>query len=743
MKINLISLYKKVKTQLQELATRFLHFFKGKNKKRKLLATGLITVALGIGLFYWVFLKDLPSPKALSQPTQYTTTIQGRRGETLYNIYLEKNRLPIELDQLPDSVKQATLAIEDKEFYQHHGFSARGIIRAAFKTIIKRDLQGGSTITQQLVKNALLTPERTIKRKIKEAILTLAAEVIYSKDQILEMYFNQTPYGGTTWGIEAAARYYFDKSSYELTLAESALLAGLPASPTTYSPFGTRPEKAKNRQELVLSKMVEADFISQEEADAAKEEELQYTQIKDPIQAPHFSMYVKENLIELFGQKKVEQGGLEVKTTLDLALQKTAEEVVAEEIEKVQQYNISNGAALITNPQTGEILAMAGSRDYFDQEIDGNFNVATARRQPGSSIKPLNYAVALEEGKITAATPLLDLPTCFYQEGTKTYCPTNYDHSYHDITQARFALASSYNVPAVKVLALNSLETFIDYAGKFGITTFNDPSRFGLSLTLGGGEVRMTDMATAFGTLANLGVKKDLTAILKVTDKKGNVLLNRERNLGAIGERAISKEAAYITTHILLDNGARAAAFGYRSALYLPDHPEVAVKTGTTNDMRDNWTIGYTPKRLVAVWVGNNDNSPMNRVTSGITGASPIWHNIMNDVLAEEDQQTWPPKPEGVVGLSVCSDSGKRPGDSGCPTRFEYFIKDQLPSEQGDFREQILINKANGSPVQPGQEPEEVEEQEHPVVRGPLGAIFCLDCPAPQEPAYFRYPLRK
>jgi membrane peptidoglycan carboxypeptidase len=504
--------------------------------------------------------------------------------------------------------------------------------------VFDQTLQGGSTITQQLVKNALLTPERTLTRKVKEALLTVVTEIIYTKDEILEMYFNQTPYGGTAWGIEAASRRYFDKPASALSLAEAALLAGLPASPTTYSPFGAHPQLAKDRQALVLGRMVEAGFISQEEANQAKQEELEYATIKEPILAPHFVMYVKEQLVDMFGQKPVEQGGLKVTTTLDWEIQEEAQKIVKEEIDKSLQYNVTNGGALVTNPKTGEILAMVGSRDYFDHEIGGNFNVTTnALRQPGSSIKPINYAIALDQGKVTAATPLIDAPTCFIQAGLKSYCPSNYNNSFNGIVQVRFALGNSYNIPAVKVLTLNGLDTFITEARKFGLSTFTNPEDYGLSLTLGGGEVKMTDMATAFGVLANLGVKKDLITILKVADKDGQTLLDNQKALGQVGQRVISKEAAYITSHILLDNGARSAVFGPYSYLVVKGHPEVAVKTGTTNNLRDNWTIGYNPSRLVAVWIGNNDNTPMRSVSSGAVGASSIWNKIITFAFEKDE----------------------------------------------------------------------------------------------------------
>jgi len=716
-----------------------------KNPK-KLVFLGLIFIFLSI--FFFIF-SDLPSPTRLSSwHYPVSTKIFDREGNLLYEIYAQQNRSPISLEELPSFVAEATISSEDKNFYHHHGFSWRGIVRAAFNTLFRRKLQGGSTITQQLVKNALLTPERTLRRKIREFVLTLAVELIYKKDQILQMYLNHAPYGGTAWGIEAAAKTYFGKQAKDLTLAEAALLAGLPASPTRYSPFGAHPELAKARQEWVLDQMVENGYLKKEEAEKAKKEKLSFTPQKKGIKAPHFVMYVKDKLVEEFGEKRVEQGGLRVTTTLDLEIQEFAEETVAEEIEKVEKYQIKNGAVLVTNPKTGEILSMVGSKDYFDQENQGNFNVTTAQRQPGSAIKPLNYALAFEEKKITPATVINDLPTCFRVVGQPLYCPTNYDFTFHGPVQARFALGNSYNIPAVKVLTINSLASFVPFAQKMGLTTLKDPSSYGPSLTLGGGEVKMVDMAVAFGTLANLGVKQKLISILKVEDYQGKLL--KEAKIKE-GERVLSMETAYLVSHILLDNNARQAAFGSSSYLVIPSHPEVSVKTGTTNDRRDNWTIGYTPSFVVVCWVGNNDNSPMSYVASGLTGASPIWNKITSFVLKRKDLeffaqkekvkpeelkeekvpsfQEWLPKPEGIVGTSICALSGKLPGDSNCPTRFEYFLKGTVPTETENLKESVLINKDTGQPVQPGERSENVEFQEHQIIKDFLGTIFCLDCP--------------
>src|SRR3989339_639862 len=483
------------------------------------LATTLLLVALG-----WTFLADLPSPKNLSRDLfPISTKIFDRNGQLLYEIYAEENRTPVKISELPPHVLQATVAIEDQNFYRHHGFDTGGIIRAAYKTLSGQRLEGGSTITQQLVKVALLTPERTVIRKIKEATLALATEILYDKNQILEMYLNHIPYGGTSYGIEAASQSYFNKSARDLSLAESALLVGLPQAPSRFSPFAN-PDNAKLRQSQVLDRMVEEKYITSEQALAAKKEELDFALSKIDIKAPHFVMYVRAILEEKYGIHELESGGLRVTTTLDLELQELATASLSAEIAKLEKLKVSNGAALVTNPSTGEILAMVGSRDYFDTKIDGKVNVTTRLRQPGSSIKPLNYALGIETKAITPSTMLLDAPICFQVEGQADYCPKNYDNSFRGPAQIRFALGNSLNIPAVKTLAINGVENFIHFARKMGINSWTDPSRYGLSLTLGGGEVTMLDLATAFGVFANSGTKVPLVSILKVEDHNGKIL---------------------------------------------------------------------------------------------------------------------------------------------------------------------------------------------------------------------------
>jgi len=705
-----------------------------------------------IAVLVWIF-WGLPLPtKLASNNFPVSTKILDRNGKLIYEIYTDQRRTPVTLSDLPDYLKQATISIEDKDFYKHHGFSYTGIVRAAYNIVFKRKLEGGSTLTQQLVKNALLTPDRTIRRKIREFALTMVVESIYQKDQILEMYLNQIPYGSTAYGIEAASELYFNKQAKDLTLAEAALLAGLPAAPTRYSPFGAHPDLAKGRQETVLSRMVEDGYITQEQADDAKSQPIVYADTEAP-KAPHFALWVKEQLVDKYGENVVEQGGLRVTTTLDLDLQEFAQDSVATEVGKLQKQKVGNGAAIVTRPKTGEILAMVGSKDYFAQDEDGKVNVVFSERQPGSSIKPLNYALALKDGKITPSTVLADVPTCFSVAGQPSYCPVNYDGLFHGAIEARFALGNSFNIPAVRVLALNGVDNFVDFARMMGLTTLKDASNYGLSLTLGGGEVRPYDMAEAFGVFANQGIKQPLISILKIEDWKGKVLYQQDVN-ELEGDRVLNPDVTFLISQILYDNNARSAAFGASSYLNVSGHPEVSVKTGTTNDRRDNWTLGYTADAVVVTWVGNNDNSPMGGAVSGVSGASPIFNKVMKNVLdkaekgfynPQDEGHAWPQQPDSVVGRTVCADTGFVPAgpedNPGCPTRFEYFLEDHLPEQAQTTTADLLIDKTTGTIAAADLAPELIETQNHPVVYDPLNSVVCLNCPIPTAPTTINYPI--
>lgn len=675
-----------IKRKLSSLAPRI----KGKKRKANLflLIPSLFIVA-SILIFYFLILKNLPSPKELSERSpEVSTKIYDRNGNLLYKIYKNENRTIIPLSQIPESVRLATLAAEDAEFYNHPGFSIRGITRAIVRDVKTGSLQGGSTITQQLVKNALLSPEKTVTRKIKELILSIEAEIVYSKDEIFEMYLNEVSYGGTAYGIQEASESYFGKEVQDLNLAEASLLAGLPKSPTTFSPFGSNPDLAFERQREVLRLMVINKYITQEQAEKAMNEKITFASQKTGIKAPHFVMYIRQILVDRYGEEIVEKGGLEVKTSLDLSIQEAAEKIVKFEVDSLTRLNVGNGAALVMNPKTGEILAMVGSKNYFDTKNDGNVNVLTSLRQPGSSIKVVNYAYALLHG-YTPASIIDDSPITYRTPGTTPYSPVNYDGKYKGKVSLRIALAESRNIPAVKILASYGVPKMIEQARTMGITTWEDPSKYGLSLTLGGGAVKAIELAKVYSTLANSGQTPELTPILEVKNYKGEILENNSPKV----IQSIDERIAFLLTDILKDNNARAAEFGYNSYLVVKDHPEVAVKTGTSNNLRDNWTVGYNQDYLVLTWVGNNDNSPMSRVASGITGASPIWNKIMTIILNGQPSIDWN-APKGVSKVNICSITGTLPCE-GCPTKQEWFLDENRPSGRCIFKTSEENNQKN------------------------------------------------
>ncbi len=657
----------------------------------------LIFVVLVIGIVVF-FATQIPSPEQLqNRIVAASTKIYDRNNELLYDIFENQNRSPIKLTEVPESVKHATISIEDKDFYKHGGFSVIGISRSLLELVVKRQIEGGgSTLTQQLVKNALLTSDQSLIRKIKELILSIQVERAYSKDQILEMYLNEIPYGGTAYGIESAANLYFGKHAKELSLAESSLLAGLPQRPSVYSPYGTHPELAKVRQSEVLRRMVEDGYISQTEANNAKNQPLTYRTSQNEIgfKAPHFVLYVKQKLIEQYGDKLVEQGGLKVTTTLDNKLQEDAQKIVKDEVAKLKDYKVGNGAAVVMDPKTGQILAMIGSKDYFATDYDGNVNVTLSLRQPGSATKPITYSGALQKG-YTAASPIIDVKTVFPGGADNPdYIPVNYDGQYHGVQQIRYDLGNSFNIPAVKTLALVGVKNVMDLGYRMGLSTWEptdeNVNSVGLSLTLGGREVRLVDLTTAYAVLANQGHKLDPTSILKVEDAKGKTLYEYHQSDGT---KIIDEGIAFIISNILADNGARSMAFGSNSILNISGKT-VAVKTGTTDQKRDNWAIGYTPSIVVGVWVGNNDNTVMNpAIASGVTGASPIWAKIMTRALKDKPDEKFNP-PNDVIYTDVDGLMGGKPKD-GSPTRKEYFVKGTDPQNVSAAYQNAKVCKTN------------------------------------------------
>ncbi len=629
-----------------------------------LLGAGLGSLALGGAIIYYS--RNLPDPnRLLERQIAQSTKIYDRSGQTvLYEIAGDQKRTLVNIKEIPDYVKWATIAIEDKDFYKHHGFSILAILRTAVTNVLFHKKAGASTLTQQFIKNAVLTPEKTYSRKIKELILAYRLEQKFSKEEILQMYLNEIPYGSTAYGVEAASQRYFGKSVKDINLAEAAILAALPQAPTRYSPYGPHKDLLIARQHYILDLMADQGYISRAEAEAAKQTELKFVKQANNIIAPHFVMYVKEILSEKYGEKFIEQGGLKIYTTLDLYKQKIAEEVVKDRAEKNQKrYKAYNAALVAIDPKTGQILAMVGSKDYFghsapegcisgkDCKFEPNDNVALRPRQPGSSLKPIVYATAFLRG-YTPKTILYDVVTNFASAG-KPYQPHNYDLVEHGPVSIRQALAGSLNVPAVKTLYLAGVSNVLSLINDLGYTTLRDPNRYGLSLVLGGGEVKLLEHTNAYSAFARDGQLRPLTAILRVEDKDGNVLEEFSDN----PRQVLDSQVARQINDILSDNDARAYVFGQDNWLTLPNRP-AAAKTGTTNDYRDAWTIGYTPSLVAGVWVGNNDNSPMKRGAAGGVVAAPIWHDFMKRVLGDTPVEQFKKPKEVKTGKPVLDGEG-------------------------------------------------------------------------------------
>lgn len=641
-------------------------------------------------LFAW-YSKDLPTPEKLAARTATESTkIFDRDGNLLYTTG-EKRRTVIDESEMPESIREATVAIEDKDFYKHNGLDFSGIFRSIIVDITRGGkAQGGSTITQQFVKNALLSPKKTFTRKIKEAILSIELEQIKSKDEILALYLNEIPYGSNIYGIQEAAKYYFGKDAKDLTLSESATLAALPQAPTYYSPYGTHTDALFARKNKVLDSMVEMGYITEEEADAAKKEapnseNQNFVASKDNIKAPHFVLFVRERLIELYGEQMVNEGGLQVTTTLNGELQDIAQSSIDANVSKIQARGASNAALVSLDPKTGQILSMIGSIDYFDTDNDGNVNVTVANRQPGSSFKPIAYATAFKKG-YNPATTLYDLKTDF----GGGYEPNNYDGQFRGPVSARFALANSLNIPAVKMLSLAGIDNTVETAEDMGITTLTDPDSYGLALVLGGAEVKPLELAGAYGTFANNGEYATTTPFLKITDSGGNVLYEFKEDSNT--KEALDPQIAFQITDILSDNSIRQSIFG--NMLEVTGY-KVAVKTGTTQNFRDAWTAGYTPNLATVVWVGNNDNTEMNSGADGSVVAAPIFKSFMSQAIPTTAQDEFT-QPDGIQELTVEKYSNKLPTQYSQEFIKDYFASWQVPTEKDDVNIVVLVNKING-----------------------------------------------
>ncbi len=601
----------------------------------------LVVILVTLGFVAWVYYSATPAASQLvDRKIAQTSVMYDRTGEkTLYEMHGEENRKIISHSEIPDIMREATVATEDANFYRHFGVDPLAIMRALKINLQNNGIrQGGSTITQQLARSAFLTPERTMKRKFLEAIFALKIERHYTKDEILDQYLNQVPYGANAYGIETASQTYFGKNAKELTLDEAAFLAALPKAPSYYSPYNTHHDAIIERTKSIIQRMGDLEMISASETqEALKVDTL--AKIKpslQPIFAPHFVFFVLEKLEKQYGKDFLQTGGLKIYTTLDVDMQNIGEEVVEIGAQKNIARGANNAGLVAVDPKTGDILTMVGSKNFFDPTIDGQVNIATAQRQPGSSFKPFAYAHAFELG-YQPETMILDAQTNFGPDGSgRPYIPRNYDGKFHGLLPMRSTLAMSLNVPAVKVLYLASIDGTLDLAHRMGITTLNDRKRYGLSLVLGGGEVKLLDMTSAFSVFATEGMRNPVQSVLKIVDRGGKIYEQEELK----SERVMDVQIARKISSILSDNVARTPIFGAHSPLILEDRP-VAAKTGTTSQFRDAWTMGYTPSITVGVWAGNNDNRPMKDGADGVFVAAPIWHDFMTRVLANKPVETF------------------------------------------------------------------------------------------------------
>ena len=638
---------------------------------------------------YFYFARDLKTPDSIMNRNDTGLILLDRNGEPFFKFYEAKQKTFVPLSEIPQDTKEAIIAIEDKEFYEHPGFSLKGIARSVFANLRRQDItQGGSTITQQLVKNALLTPRKSFLRKYQELVLAQEIERRYTKDEILAMYLNSVYFGAGSFGIEEAAETYYGKRAKELTLAQSSMLAAILPAPSKLSPINGDTDAAKARQELVLNNMIEEGFITEDDKKTAINEKLSFEGQNDEFNeiAPHFAIMVRDSLIEQFGEEEVSRSGFKVKTTLDLVWQRFAEEQVRTHVARLVPSRVSNGGAVVIDPATSEVKVLVGSKDWSNTEF-GKFNIATASRQPGSTFKPVIYSAALEENAITASTVLKDEPTTFVAKGAPPYKPENYDKKFRGPLLPRRALANSLNIPSVLVMEKLGLERGLEYSARYGITTLRDPSNYGLSLVLGTAEVKLLELTNIYAMFANAGYKNDITTILEIRDKSNAVIYSRKPN----PQKVLSEESAFIISSILSDKEARSEAFGSALNISRP----AAVKTGTSQDYRDSWTIGYTPSLAIGVWVGNNDNKPMNKV-AGSLGAAPIWRAMMEKFLEGSRVEDFA-RPSTVVALSICKNNGLVLSEATSSAYTEYYEKGTEPTGR------CSLPKPTEAPKQDGQ----------------------------------------
>lgn len=652
---------------------------------KKIIIACLILGGLGfitLSIFVLIISRNLPKPDQLiEREVAQSTKIYDRSGEhVLYEISGDEKRTLINIEEIPDYAKKAIIAIEDKNFYNHRGFSFFAMFRTAITNIIYNRSAGGSTLTQQFVKNAVLTNEKTIIRKVKELIISYRLEKKFSKDEILQMYLNEIPYGSNAYGIEAASQKYFGKSVREVSLAEAAVLAAIVQVPSRYSPYGPNKDILLGRKDYVLKLMTEQGYISTEERDLAQSEEIVFSGKETNITAPHFVLHIKDVLAEKYGEKTIEQGGLKIYTTLDVYKQKIAEEVIKEKLDSYgDRYNANNASLVSIDPKTGQVLVMVGSRDYFNDEIDGQVNVSTRLRQPGSSMKPLVYAALFEKG-YTPDTILYDVTTNFSNNPSDPYEPRNYNLQESGPVSIRKALAGSLNIPAVKALYLAGVNETINLLENFGYSSFKDRDRFGLAFVLGGAEVKLLEHVNAYSAFARDGEIREISMILKVEDRDGKILEEYEEKKKTV----LSSQSARMMNEILSDNSARAYVFGENSFLNLAGRPS-GVKTGTTNNFRDAWTVGYTPSIVTGVWVGNSNNKEMNTKADGSVVAAPIWNEYMKRILNDTPVEDFKKPDDYKTGIDIL--------DGLLPVR------------------KIMIDKLSGLPADEYSDPSLIEEK--------------------------------
>ena len=603
-----------------------------------LFVVGILSIS---GLLVWVSTMKIPDLSSFEdRRILQSTKIYDHTGEILlYDLHQDVKRTIVPFEDISRNIKNATIAIEDERFYSHFGIDIKGILRAAFVNIKDGDLlggQGGSTLTQQVIKNSILQNDKKLTRKIKEAILSVKIERVLNKDQILAIYLNESPYGGTIYGVEEATQSFFGKSAKDVSIAEAAYIAALPQAPTYLSPYGNHQNDLDKRKNSVLRHMLDNNLITKDEYNVAKEEKVTFLpQAVTGIRAPHFVMYVKDQLVKQFGEEALAERGLKVITTLDYDLQQKAEEIVnRRSLANAEKFKATNAGLVTVNPKNGDLLVMVGSRDYFSKDIEGNFNITLASRQPGSSIKPFVYATAFSKGYLPN-TILFDVKTQFSpaceanspSSESPCYSPNNYNNKFRGPVSMRNALAGSLNIPAVKTLYLAGIKNTLKLAADMGLTTLNDPERYGLTLVLGGGEVRLLDMTYAYGVFANDGLKAEPRSILEIEDNQGNSIYESQVS----AKQVIDKNVALMINNVLSDNVARTPLWGANSIVYFSNR-DVAVKSGSTNNLRDAWVMGFTPNLAVGTWSGNNNNSPMGGGLSGLITA-PTWKEFMDYAL--------------------------------------------------------------------------------------------------------------